>query len=168
MKKLLWVLSSFGLLCLVGGVAALVFFGIRMLKPEMVDTGLQKEMTVLGVTLGTATEADLVARFGPAQQVKQETLSTVHVYTEQGLMFRVDKKSGKLIWQEINSEAHATARGIRPGSTYDQILNAYGATKYVTMLPTGSRVRYKWGTAFSLEFWLNKAQRVEKIAFYHA
>lgn len=168
MKKVLWVLAGFGLLCVIGAVTAVVLFGIRMLKPELIDTGLQKEMSALGVTLGTATEADLVARFGPAQQIKQETLSTVHVYTDRGLLFRMDKQSGKLIWQEISSPDHTTARAIRLGSTYDQILNAYGATEYVTLLPSGTRVRYKYGTAFFLEFWLNKANRVEKIAFYHS
>lgn len=168
MKKVLWVLAGFGLLCLVGAVVAVVFLGIRMLKPEIVDTGLQNEMRALGVTLGTATEADLVAHFGPAQQIKQETLSTVHVYSDQGLLFRIDKKSGRLIWQEITSKAHATARGIRLGSTYDEILNAYGATEYVALLPAGTRVRYKYGTAFFLEFWLDKTQRVDKISFYHS
>ncbi|HYF80893.1 MAG TPA: hypothetical protein VD973_27595 [Symbiobacteriaceae bacterium] len=168
MKKVLWVLAGFGLLCLIGTVAAVAFFGLRMLKPELIDTGLQKEMSALGVTLGAATEADLYARFGPAPQVKQETLSTVHIYPDQGLLFRVDRKSGKLIWQEISAKAHATARGIRLGDAYDQILNAYGNTEYVTLLPSGTRVRYKYGTAFFLEFWLDKAQRVEKIAFYHS
>ncbi|HWI65254.1 MAG TPA: hypothetical protein VNT75_25770 [Symbiobacteriaceae bacterium] len=168
MKKLLWVLASFGLLCLVGAVAAAVLLAVRTLKPDLVDTGLQKEMAALGVTVGTATEADLIARFGPPPQTKQETLSTVYVYGEKGLLFRIDKKTGKLIWYEITSASHATAGGIRLGSTYDEILDVYGTTKYVTLMPTGTRVRYKYGTAFFLEFWLNKAQKVEKIAFYHS
>jgi len=168
MKKLLWVLAGFGALCLVGAITAGVLFGLRMLKPELVDDGLQKEMGALGVTVGTSTAEDLAARFGPPEQTKQETLSTVYLYGTKGLLFRVDKQTGKLVWYEITSRQYATARAIRVGATYDEILNAYGSTEYVTLMPTGTRIRYRYGTAFFLEFWLNKAGKVERIAFFHA
>lgn len=125
-------------------------------------------MGVLGVTVGTSAAEDLAARFGPPEQTKQETLSTIYLYSSQGLLFRVDKQTGKLVWYEITSKQFATARGIHVGATYDDILNAYGTTEYVTLMPTGTRVRYRYGTAFFLEFWLNKAGKIERIAFFHS
>ncbi|HYF92076.1 MAG TPA: hypothetical protein VD969_07500 [Symbiobacteriaceae bacterium] len=168
MKKLLWVLAGFGLICLIGSVAAGVFLAVKTLRPELLDSGLQEEMGALGVTVGTSTEVELIARFGEPQQRKQETLSTVYLYHSKGLLFRVDKQTGKLLWYEVTSSEYATARGIRLGATYDQILDAYGATNYVALLPTGTRLRYKYGTAFFLEFWLNKAGRLDRFAFYHS
>lgn len=168
MKKLLWVFAVLGLLSLLGAIAGVVFFAVRTLKPDLIDTGLQKEMSALGVTLGTATAEDLTARFGAPQQTKQESLSTVYLYSTKGLLFRIDKKTGKLIWYEITAKEYATAKGIKVGATYDDVLDAYGATKYVTLLPSGTRVRYKYGTAFFMEFWLSKVGRVEKIALYHS
>jgi hypothetical protein len=165
-KKLLVALAVFGVLCLLGGAAAVGYLALHTLKPDLVDKGLQKEMGIAGLTMGASTEQDLLAKYGEPDERKDETLNHVYVYEERGLLFRIDRASGKLEWVQVTGPDVATAKGIKVGATYDQILDAYGPTNSVALLPTGTRVRYKYGMAYVLEFMLDQSRHITKISFY--
>jgi len=160
--------AVFGMLCLVAGIAALGYMAVKTVKPEKVNKGLQQELSALGLTLGAATRAEVVARFGEPEQERQETLSQVLEYPSRGLLVRLNRTTGTLNWYEFTSAAFATARGVQVGATYQQILDAYGTTPYVTPLTGGTRVRYHYGVAYVLEFLLNKEGKLTKVSFYHS
>jgi hypothetical protein len=167
-KRIVAVLAIIGFLSLVAGAAGVGYFSLKTFKPEKVDTGLQQELSAPGVVLGKSTRDEVVARFGPPEQERQETLSTVLEYPSKKLLLRVDKASGLLGWVEYSSGVLATAKGIKVGSTYDAVVEAYGLPATVTPLSGGARVRYQFGMAYILEFLLDKSQRVTRIAFFKA
>ena len=167
-KRIVAAFAAFGLLCLLGTIVAVGYMAVRTLKPETVNKGLQRELTALGLTVNEATLADVVARFGPPERTREETLSQVLEYPSKGLLLRVNKTSGKMDWYEFTSPAFATAGGVRVGATFQQIRDVYGPTRYVTQLSTGTRVRYHYGVAYVLEFQLNTDGKLTKVAFFHS
>lgn len=158
---------------LVLGLTLLALLGAGLLlaalfRPELFDSGLRQELSFTGATLGQSSRADLLARFGPPDQERQESLSAVLQFHEAGLLLRIDHATDRLLWCEVTGPRFATARGVRIGSTQAQVLSAYGRPSEVALLREGARLRYRFGLVYTLEFWLDRQQRVERIAFYRA
>ncbi len=162
-----WVLIGLAVV-ITGGVAALGLLGIRMLRPELLQRDLTREFGVTGLTIGASTPADMEARFGPAPITRKESISTVYEYPEQGLLLRIDDRTGTLVWYELSSPALATGKGIRVGSTISEVRQAYGAPSTLSSLSSGLRARYHYGTAYVLEFRFDKDERLGRIIFFRA
>lgn len=165
-RRILVSLAIIGILSVLGVMAVAGFLAVRTLRPELVDAGLRQELARVG--LGEATRDTLTARYGQPEQERDETLSTVLAYPSGGLLLRVGKTSGALEWFETTSTIFATEKGIKLGSTYEQILDAYGKPQSVTPLTGGTRVRYQYGMVYMLEFWLVRGGGVERIVFFKA
>jgi hypothetical protein len=167
-RRIVAVLAVVGFLSLAVMAAGGAYLVLKTYKPEKVDKGLQQELSALGVTLGQSTREQVIARFGPPEKERDETLSTVLDYPSQKLLCRIDKRTGTLEWIEYSSPQLATAKGLKVGATYSAIVDTYGVPTSVTPLSTGTRVRYQFGMAFVLEFSLNQSQHVTQIILFKA
>jgi len=155
-------------------VAALLLLGlagwlvIRTLRPGLFDSSLRREYAVTGLVVGSATRSDMVARYGHPGRERREAATTLYEYPALGLLFRMDNATGLLIWYEVTAPEFPTARGVRVGAPLGEISAAYGSGGAMVRFPGRARLRYAYGVAYALEFWLNDRDRLERIVFYRA
>ena len=153
------------LLLAIAGVAIVV---MNMVKPELARPELRHEFTIGGLTIGKSTKEEMVARYGaPAREIVS-TRSTTYEYPDLGLILQIGNATGKLDWYEITSDQFATSKGITVGATLEQIKLAYKKPTEVTPLDGQTRVRYFFGIAYALEFWLNNEGKATRILFFQA
>lgn len=165
LRTLLTVLATLIVVAL--GVA--VYMGLSLYKPEVIHRDLTREFAITGLTIGVATPADMIARFGPPATERKAVVDTVYTYPAKGLLFRFDNASGTLSWYEIGSTAYATGQGIRVGDDLTAIRGAYGNPEDQSLVDGALHLRYTYGTRYALEFWLNtETARVERIVFFRA
>lgn len=161
------VLLTLGLLLLAAlGAAALAVF--LSLHPEAAQPDLRQEFAVIGVAVGQAGEAEIVARFGPPGRQRSEHAGAVYEYPDRGLLLRTGRPDGRLIWYEFTSPALVTAKGVRIGATLPEVMKAYGSAAETASVAGRIRLRYTYGTAYALEFYFGTGRRVERVVFFKA
>lgn len=150
------------------GVTGAGYMGIFLFRPHWLLPNLRREFSTIGLDVGTATRADVEQAFGTPGRVRREESGLLCEYPDLGLTLRMDAQSGKLFWYEVTSDRFMSGRGIRVGAAEAAVLSAYGRPASQIRLSTGSRLRYTFGRAYALEFWLNVSEKVERIVFYRA
>jgi hypothetical protein len=162
-KKMLLVLLGMVIL----GAVALGYLAVRMFKPELVRRDLRQEFTTTGLSIGRSTMSDVIDRFGKAERFRQEASGLLIEYPSKGLLFRVGGQPSTLYWYEWTTTAMATAKGVRVGDKLASVKTAYGEPDDIANLKGGLRVRYAYGTAYTLEFWITPAtDRVTRVVFF--
>lgn len=160
------VLLGAGLAILLSLMLGGGYLGVSLLRPELFRADLRREFSLYDLTLGESTQHQVKANLGEPHRERHESLSILYEYPSLGLSLRIGQLSGVLEWYEVRSDQFTTARGVRVGNSMTTITAAYGKPTEVTALPDAARVRYIFGIAYVLEFWLNNRQQVERIAFY--
>lgn len=161
----MWKGLLIGALVLVGILGLLA---VRLFQPALFDPALRREFAVAGLAVGRSTRADMLAQFGGPVRERRETGAAVYEYPAQGLLLRFDTATDRLIWYEITTPAFPTGRGVRVGASLGEIRAAYGSGGMLTRFTGRARLRYAYGTAYALEFWLGGGDRLERIVFYRA
>lgn len=157
-----------GAVILLLAITGAVLLVVDMKRPELARPDLRHEFTVGGLTIGESTKEDMLARYGPPGREIVATRSTTYEYPDLGLILQIGNQSGRLDWYEITSSQFATSKGITVGATLDQIKLAYRDPTEVTPLDGETRVRYFFGVAYALEFWLDSGGRATRIVFFQA
>ncbi len=161
----MWKGLMIGALVLVGTLGLLA---LRLFQPALFDPALRREFAVTGLAVGQATRAEMLARFGDPVREMQESAAAVYEYPAQGLLLRIDSATGRLIWYEITTPAFPTGRGVRVGASLSEIRAAYGSGGVLARFTGRARLRFAYGTAYALEFWLGEQDRLKRIVFYQA
>jgi|GEM_PF-4135029 len=165
-KRILAILAAIGLLAVLGGAVLVAYIAVGTVKPDLVNHDLRREFAFAGLTVGESTMQDVLATFGVPQREYREPLSLRYEYPSKGLLLRIGVASGRVEWYEFSSSQYATAKGVKVGAPFTAVTDAYGKPSSVTPLASGTRVRYHYGIAYTLEFWLDRDGKLARVAFF--
>ncbi len=155
---LLWT-SLLSVIAAAHGVLSLTY-------PELVNSDLRLELAATGLVIGRDGKEQMKARYGSPSRTVQEYINTKYEYAPSGILFRFDSMSGRLNWVEITGSDFHTGKGIKVGDRADSIRQAYGEPTEQVEIGGLTRLRYRYGIRYSLDFWISPDRAVVRILMY--